>query len=154
MSVRLWRGAVLACCILAGCSGNSTVVRQPAPPSFMLGRFTDDYDIDYLITPTLFQLGKSSRYNITEWNIGERHIIARADSSNAKDAMKWVRIDWMEFANMKPYEWGFCLATWTASTVAEAKAASISNRSSPKDGCGGYPFSRMRRVVQTGQHPE
>ena len=49
---------------------------------------------------------------------------------------------------MPPYKWAFCLSAWEAATQADAERADIARRDTPKTGCNGYPFSRMRRVVQ------
>lgn len=116
-------------------------------PALLIGNFTDDYNISYTISDKRFQLGPNTIYNILEWNNKEHFIIAQADSTNKVDALKWVRIDWMEFKDMPPYKWGFCLTTWTASTADQARQTQAANRQSPRDGCGGYPFSRMKPVA-------
>ena len=39
------------------------------------------------------------------------------------------------------------LSAWDAKTQADAERADIARRDTPKTGCNGYPFSRMRRAV-------
>lgn len=130
----------------------SAQTTNSTPPALLLGNFIDDYNISYIISPERFQLGSNSIYNILEWNNAQQFIIAQADSinktDNKTDALKWVRIDWMEFADMAPYKWGFCLTTWTAATASEARQTKPANRQSPRDGCGGYPFSRMKPATR------
>ncbi len=120
---------------------------QPAarPPAFMLGSFVDDYDVRYRVTPDLFLHGMRTRYEIAEWHVDERYFIARqrADSTGRSP---WVRVDWMEFTGMPPYTWGYCFTKYDATSAASARAAAPARRDTPRTGCGGFPFSRMRRV--------
>ena len=55
----------------------------------------------------------------------------------------------MALPGMPPYEWAFCLSAWDAPTQADAERADIARRDTPKTGCNGYRFSRMRRVQAT-----
>jgi len=51
----------------------------------MLGEFTDDYDIHYGITDSLWIQYPGARYHIIKWNTDEQYIIARNDDKNPDD---------------------------------------------------------------------
>lgn len=116
-----------------------------APPAFVLGRFVDDYDISYVVTPELFQHGTRTRYRIVEWHVAEQFFVAQqvADSTGRAP---WVRVDWLEFTGMPPYTWGYCFTKYDAASAEIARAAPPAQRETPRTGCGGFPFSRMRRI--------
>ncbi len=86
----------------------------------------------------------SGRFHIAEWNVGERYFLARNDPANPRDGGRWTRIDWMSFSGMAPYQWGFCLTAYRAETQQAARATPPPNRESPRTGCNGFPFSRMK----------
>jgi hypothetical protein len=65
---------------------------------------------------------------------------------NPGDAGLYTRIDFMQFNNMQSWLWGYCLTAYNAKTDAIAEAAAQADRANPKKGCGGYPFSRMKRA--------
>jgi hypothetical protein len=52
----------------------------------------------------------------------------------------------MPFQNMETFHWGFCLTVYNAATHTEAETKAQADRQNPKKGCGGFPFSRMKRV--------
>ena len=121
-------------------------VPSAAAPPALLGSFSDDYDNHFTITPTDWLQLPHGRFHIVEWNPGEQYLIARNDSANKSAPGKWTRIDWMDFSGMEPYTWGFCLSAYDAPTRAAATAAAIAKRETPRTGCNGFPFSRMKRV--------
>ena len=45
---------------------------------------------------------------------------------------------------MPPYRWGYCYSTWTAASAAVAETVSVARRDTPRTGCNGFPFSRMK----------
>ena len=116
------------------------------PPPELLGVFEDDYGSRYTISPTSWVHEPDSRYAVEEWRASEGYVIARNDRSNPADAGLWTRIDWIELEGMEPWSWAFCIAAWDARGFAEARGADTVDRSEPLDGCGGFPFSRMRRI--------
>jgi hypothetical protein len=111
-----------------------------------LGNFTDDYKIRYTISPTTFIQHPGVKYNILSYNKKEEYIIAQNDSGNISDAILFTRIDLIRFSNMEPWHWGFCLTAYQAPNMKAALNTSPPDRENPKKGCGGYPFSRMKRV--------
>lgn len=109
----------------------------------LLGDFEDDYGNRYRITSREWVQGSANRYLVVRWNIAGRYLIARNDAGNPADAGLWTRIDWMELP-MAPYTWAFCYSAWRAASAEEAERITIANRETPRTGCNGHPFSRMR----------
>ena len=114
-------------------------------PSSLLGNFTDDYNIRYKITDSLWIQYPDAKYHILKWNLQEQYIIARNDDKNPDHKGLFTRIDYMLFENMQPYEWGFCLTVYNAERSSTAERTAHADRRNPKKGCGGFPFSRMKR---------
>lgn len=114
----------------------------------MIGEFQDDYKIEYQLSEDSFIQKPNITYNIIFWNVEEQYFIAQNDSTNAFDTNLYSRIDWMEFENMEPFKWGFCLSAYNAPTADSAKAVLTADRSNPKTGCNGYPFSRMKPITK------
>jgi hypothetical protein len=115
-----------------------------APP-LVLGAFEDDYGIGYSISEREWRQGSVFRFEVQKWVADGQYLIARNHAGNSSDAGRWTRIDWIELKGMPPYEWAFCMSAYKAATAAEAEAATIARRDTPKTGCNGHPFSRMRR---------
>ncbi len=114
--------------------------------NLILGNFMDDYEIRYSINDSLWTQFPKAKYHIIKWNAEKQYIIAQNDANNPSDKSLYTRIDYMTFANMAPYEWGFCLTAYDAQTSADAEAVEKADRTNPKKGCNGFPFSRMKRV--------
>lgn len=121
-------------------------------PGLLIGRFIDDYGIVHVITDTSWTLGQRDRYRIAFSNDTAQYLVAHNDSGNTADPGKWTRIDWVPLSDMAPYEWAFCLFEYKAATREAADANRSADRAHPRQGCNGFPFSRMRRVTaDTGQ---
>jgi hypothetical protein len=110
----------------------------------MDGRYLDDYGNQYDINDSLFTQMPHGRFHLVEWHRSDQFVIARNDSSNSSDPGLWTRIDWMHFSGMEPYTWGFCFTAYRAPDRDAARATSAPDRTNPRTGCNGYPFSRMR----------
>lgn len=110
-----------------------------------LGNFTDDYKIRYTITKTTFTQHPGVHYRLLFYNEKEQYFIAQNDTSNISDGGLYTRIDMMRFNNMEPWLWGFCLTAYREATMEAAINTAAADRSNPRKGCGGYPFSRMKR---------
>lgn len=132
---------ILAC----ACHSSKKITGDPVPEKFK-GVFKDDYSIRYRISDTLFLQEPDVRYHILKWNQKEQYIITKNDEHNPSEAGLYTRIDYMLFKNMEPYTWGFCLTEYKAASAADAEKAAAADRSNPKKGCGGFPFSRLKRV--------
>ena len=79
-------------------------------------------------------------------------LIAQNDSLNQSDANLWTRIDWVKLDSMPPFEWAYCLSAYDAETREEAERTEIANKESPRTGCNGFPFSRMKPLEDSGKH--
>lgn len=121
-----------------------------APPSALLGRFADDYGGRYTITPDRFTHGERRAYRIVEWHAAEQFLVARNPGGDPEHAGSWTRIDWLPFTDQGPFTWGYCFTVYDAPTREAALAAPPADRRSPRSGCNGFPFSRMRRVPDGG----
>ena len=136
-------------CSAAGCA------RRPARPiataipelaADVLGTFDDDYGIRYRIDAERWQQGERTMYLVTSWHAQAQYLIARNAPTNPSAPDKWTRIDWMPLHGMPPYTWAYCLSAYDAPTRDVAEATRVAKRDSPKSGCNGFPFSRMKRA--------
>lgn len=119
---------------------------DPRPPELVLGEFEDDYGIRYSISDSLWLQRPDARYEVAAWRPESRTLIARNGAGNPSEPGLWTRIDWIELEDMEPYAWAFCLTKYDAETREEAEGAQPADGSTPRTGCGGFPFSRMKRV--------
>jgi len=115
-------------------------------PSMLYGNFMDDYGIRYQVTDTVWTQLPNVKYHIISWNIAGQYLLARNDDKNPSESGLYSRIDYMSFSNMAPFLWGFCLTTYNAKSIEEARTKAKADRENPRKGCNGYPFSRMKRV--------
>jgi hypothetical protein len=97
------------------------------------------------VSTVLHGHGTHSTYEIVAWHADSQYVIARNATKNRSDGGLWTRIDWVPLDGMPPYTWAFCLSAYKAATRAEAEATRVAKRETPRTGCNGYPFSRMRR---------
>lgn len=135
--------------LLLGCARHS---RVPAPtadqaPAFLLGNFEDDYGARFSITQADFFQRARNHYRIVRWDVANQFFIAQNDSANASDPNRWTRIDWMKLEGMPPFEWAFCFTAYKATTQQEAENTPAAKRETPRTGCNGFPFSRMKRTA-------
>lgn len=147
------RRAAAGVFLALGCTGSQRVVASPvestppgAAPQALLGTFVDDYGSRYTITPALWTHLPNGRYQVRRWDAAGGYLIAQNDSANGHAPGRWTRIDWVELHDMAPWTWAFCLSAYDAPTAAAAESTLVAQRDSPRTGCNGHPFSRMRRV--------
>jgi len=133
---------LVACKAPAKTTDNQTILTL----SSVTGNFTDDYGIRYSISDKLWMQHPNIKYHIIRWNDKEKYLIARNDTNNPSEAGLYTRIDYMFFQHMEPFTWGFCLTVYNAKTEKEAATKAQADRQNPKIGCGGFPFSRMKRL--------
>lgn len=133
-------GPVLISLCLLACTA------PPVTPNPVLGSFADDYGEHYVISLEEWSQLPGSRYHIVKFNEAGRYLIARNDGSNPSDPGKWTRIDWMPLGDMAPYVWAYCYTAYNAPSADSAEATRAADRSTPRTGCNGYPFSRMRAL--------
>jgi len=138
--------------VAASCTNGDVSVAAAAAPAFMLGEFVDDYGIEYSIQDDRWIQYPDARYHARAWQVDDQVLVAQNDSDNPSDADLWTRIDWLELDGSGEYEWAFCYAVYKAASPEDALAAASTQRATPRTGCNGFPFSRMKRVA--GPDPE
>lgn len=119
--------------------------RAATAPDFMKGKFKDDYGIKYEVSDTLWIQLPKTKFHIIKWNNEEQYLLARNDDGNPGEGGLYTKIDYMQFSNMSPWKWGYCLTAYEAKTQALAESMAKPDRSRPKTGCNGFPFSRMKQ---------
>ena len=116
------------------------------PPGLILGNWVDDYGIEYEISKDTWFQKPGNKYDVVKWDDKKQYMIAYNEDENVAHGGLWTRIDWMKLEKMAPYEWAFCITEYKAKTRAEAEGNWSADRSKPKEGCNGFPFSRMKRI--------
>lgn len=114
-------------------------------PSELLGTWADDYGSRHLVSDSLWSHDGANTYEIVRWDSAGQYAIARNAASNRDDAGRFTRIDWVQLEGMPPYTWAFCLSIWDAPTSDSAAHVFTARRDAPRTGCGGFPFTRLRR---------
>ena len=114
-----------------------------APPG-LLGEWVDDYGNRYAITEELWLQRPNARYQVLGWKSGGGYLVAQNHPDNPSDGSLYTRIDWMALEDMEPYRWAFCLSAYKEPSAAAAEASTAAKRESPKTGCNGFPFSRLK----------
>ncbi|GAB5520999.1 MAG: hypothetical protein RhofKO_32500 [Rhodothermales bacterium] len=123
---------------------------KPEPATAPLGTFMDDYGEVHVVTPEQWHHQPSLRYHIEQWSSKGLYLVARNDSGNGSAGGLFTRIDWMPL-DMPPYTWAFCLSAYDAPTFEVALRTEVADRSQPREGCNGFPFTRLRPVPDSTQ---
>ena len=149
MTGRYWAGSALAGFLLSG-AVSPKLQQVPSerwpPAALVMGSFDDDYGSRHVVTKESWMHGRRARYEIVKWNAKEQYLIALNSATNPSDGGLWSRFDWMPLENMAPFTWAFCMSAYNAKALEEAEQTTIANRESPKTGCNGFPFTRMKKV--------
>ena len=116
------------------------------PPAFLLGRFKDDYGGRPLITAARWEQGPGTVYLPVTWEPDSQFVIARNAPDNLTAPGAWTRIDWMRLEGMPPFTWAYCLSAFDAPTADSARRTRIADRSAPRTGCNGFPFTRLEPI--------
>ncbi len=145
--MRAFAGLVLTL-VAVGCSSHPKPAVQPSttPPPFLIGNFEDDYGARFTISNADFFQQSRNHFRIVRWDATNQFLIAQNDSANPSDPSRWTRIDWMTLDGMAPFEWAFCFTAYRAATRDEAESTPAAKRETPRTGCNGFPFSRMKRT--------
>jgi len=115
-------------------------------PTFLLGAFEDDYGVQYHIDQEVFHLLPDDTFHIISVHKEEGYIILQNDSHNSFAPSLFTRIDYQKLEDMKPYEWAFCFSSYAAASMEEATDQVNTQKTDLRTGCGGFPFSRMKRL--------
>lgn len=137
---------LLAALLLAPLGCSRTGAAETRGPAELIGRFQDDYGDHFEIDDSSWTQVPHGRFHIVEWHPDQQYLIAWNDSTNSSDPGLWSRIDWLTLDGMPPFIWGFCLTAYQAPSRDSAQATTPADRTTPMSGCGGHPFSRMRRA--------
>jgi hypothetical protein len=130
--------------LAVACVGRQSNRAPEVPAPLVLGRFVDDYGNRYEISDRTWLQLPGARYHVRVWKPAEQYLVAQNDSANRGDPGRWTRIDWLRLTDMAPYTWAFCMSAYNAPTREAAAAAAVARRETPRTGCNGFPFSRMR----------
>ena len=128
---------VLAAILFPACSNPSA--------HWPIGHFSDDYGITYSITDSTWSQQPGSTYEITEMLEDEQSLILLQPATDSTAAL-WTRVDWMLFDDMDPWKWGYCYSGWDLPSREAALGTLSADRTTPRTGCGDFPFSRLRPV--------
>ncbi len=126
---------------LAGCASSKPAAQAP---DGLTGTFTDDYGVAYTISDVMWTQHPDNKYRIVAWYPEAGYLVAQNDEGNVSDGGLWTRIDWIRLEGMPPYTWAYCLTAYNAPTEAAAAAVNIAQKDTPRTGCNGFPFSRMK----------
>ena len=151
LAIRAASAAVL--CVQACSAPRSQPMPAVAPDTLVLGEFQDDYGGRHTVSATEWVQHPRANYRIVSWRPDAQYLIAQNDQANASDPGLWTRIDWLRLSGMPPYEWGFCFSAYKAPTAAAAESTMVAKRDTPRTGCNGFPFSRMKRVRTAPESP-
>ncbi len=135
---------LLAACAGRGRTSNPAAGPTQAPPDFLLGDFDDDYGGHPRISATRWIQGEGTEYVLVSWHPDAQYVIARNADTNRTAPGAWTRIDWMRLDNMPPYVWAYCLSAFDAPTRDSAERTRVADRATPRTGCNGFPFSRLK----------
>lgn len=134
--------------VATGC----TTARPPTAPAALLGTFEDDYGIGYTVTEATWTQQPGGAYAVVRWDGRARTALLRRTGGPL--AGTFSRIDWLALPSGSdgtrvadggaPFAWAFCYAAYDVPTREAARQAAPADRSRPRTGCGGHPFSRMR----------
>ena len=114
-------------------------------PALLMGDFIDDYGVQYRIDDSVWVQFPHTKYHILQADTVAQYLIARNDKGNPGDQELYTRIYYMMFDNMRPFLWGFCLTEYKAKSMEEAINKAVADRQNPREGCNGFPFSRMKK---------
>ena len=137
--------ALTACSAVFPARMHPGELQSSGPPALVVGSFDDDYGSTHEISDKEWRHGKSAVYHVIRWDRQQQFLIALNGDKNPSDPGLWSRFDWMPLpADMAPYTWAFCMSAYKAKTAEEAEQTAIAKRETPKTGCNGFPFTRMK----------
>lgn len=127
-----------------GCARTQHAVPAGKPPVALVGTFVDDYSVAYTISESVWQQHPDNKYRIEAWYPEAGYLVAQNYEDNVTDGGLWTRIDWIQLEGMPPYSWAYCLSAYNAPTREAAAQTQVAKKDTPRTGCNGFPFSRMK----------
>lgn len=137
----------------AGAQDRNDGPKTNGPPGWMIGDFEDDYGNRFRVAANMWIQYPGNEFEVDAWVPTQRYLIARNAATNKSDAGLWTRIDWVELTAMAPYRWAFCFTAYRAASRTDAINTPPARATSPRDGCNGYPFSRMKLAEAPAEPP-
>ena len=110
-------------------------------PDYLKGEFTDDYGIKYAISSSEWIQYPDFKLSISLIDTIEMCVIG----FNPADTT-YTKIDYMPFTDQGDFKWGFCYSAYDKKNIQGALKSESANRDTPKTGCNGFPFSRMKPI--------
>ncbi len=139
------RARRMALLVLVACAARVGAQEKPAAPAMVVGTFDDDYGGHHVIDGKVWTMGKKTVFHLVQFDVANNVVFTHNAPENEHDGNTYSRIDYVKLEGMAPWEWGYCMTTWNSKTFEEAMAAKSANRADLMKGCGGHPFSRMKR---------
>ncbi len=144
---------------LTSCAGAHT---RGAPSSLPLGRFVDDYGSTHEITVDAWRQDGALQFSIRSMHASAQYFLAaeppqrkageispRGDRARETAvAETWARVDWMLLDDPQ-WRWAYCITAYQQATADRAESDTSARRATPRTGCHGYPFTRMRSATTT-----
>lgn len=144
--MRRLHAALAAAALLGGCTTTH-------PATAPRGTFEDDYGLRYTVEAGAWRQQPGGSYAVVRWDGRTRTALLRR--TDGPLAGTFTRVDWLALPpgsdgtraadGGPPFAWAFCYAAYDVPTAAQAQQAPAADRSRPRTGCNGHPFSRMRR---------
>lgn len=115
---------------------------EPRPP-FPTGRFVDDYGSVHRISAEEWRQDAYVQMRIRGVNPARRYLIGSAIPADSSAAARWSRVDWISLDGA-PWSWAYCIIAYDRPSAALSEADTSARPETPRTGCNGFPFTRMR----------
>lgn len=140
--------SLLLLSLIASCHSPHKMAAQSLQqiPVTIIGSFKDDYGSTYQINNKEWIQDVKIKYHLLQYSKEGNYFIAQNDKDNRTAPGLYTRIDIMYFEKMEPWKWGYCLTAYKAATIEDAIKTAAADRSNPRKGCNGFPFSRMQAM--------
>lgn len=101
---------------------------------------------DHTISQTVWSQGVAGSYKVEAFFNTEGYLVAQNGSENGYNPDKWSRFDWT-VSEEKTY---YCQSTYDADNIVDVFDAVGADSANLTTGCGGFPWSLLTPVVETG----
>lgn len=128
---------LFALLLVAACARPSPELALP------VGSLMDDYSFRYVISDSSWMQKPGNAYVIAHQAWDEQMIILEHPATDSTTTT-WTRVDWIPLEGMAPWTWAYCYSAWDLPSLQDAFDTAHADRTNPREGCGGFPFSRMQ----------